>query len=112
MGRVLQIRVIAQTYDENEVRDNWPKLSNMAWGPGPVKKDQGVLELAKTMADKERMGMLPDSMKQHHAALREAEEIVRGIEKALGDWKAGDAERLSNALEALLGELENKVEIV
>lgn len=112
MGKVLQIRVIAQTFDENEVRDNWPKLSELCWGQGPVGQRQGVLELARTLGDKERMGMLPSNMHPHKAALREAEEFVLGIERALGDWKAGDAERLSTALESLLDELEQKSQIV
>ncbi len=110
MGSVLQIRVIAQTFDENEVRDNWPKLSEMAWGSGPAERNHGVLELAQTIAGKGRMGMLPSEMKKHAKTLAEAEAFVRGIENALGDWKPGDAERLSTGLENLLTELENKLE--
>ncbi|MBU1247260.1 MAG: hypothetical protein KKB70_01065 [Proteobacteria bacterium] len=112
MGRVLQIRVIAQTFDVNEVHDNWPWLVELAWGRGPVEDRHGVLELARTLADKERMGMLPANMKAHQEALREAETLVRGVETALGDWKAGDAERLSTALETLLDELEKKSKTV
>ncbi len=110
MGSVLQIRVIAQTFDENEVRENWPKLSELAWGRVPAERNHGVLELAQTIADKGRLGMLPGEMKKHSEVLAEVEAFVRGIENALGDWKPGDAERLSTALENLLTELENKIE--
>lgn len=112
MGKVLQIRVMAQTFDETEVRDNWPKLSKMVWGEDPPKREHGVLELARALDGHQRMGMLPDEMQQHKEALEAGEKFVQAIEKALGDWKPGDADKLSNELEDHLEALEKNIEMV
>jgi hypothetical protein len=112
MGRLLQIRVMARTFDENEVRDAWPKLSELAWGKVLPEQGQGVLELASTLEDKLRMGMLPPGVAAEEAAIKAAGALVRSLERALGDWKPGDAERLSNQLEDALTDLEKKIKKV
>ena len=58
MGRILQIRVSAWTYDEEEVLQAWPKLCALVWSQldqwGPAGMKRGVTELA---------GYLPDALR-------------------------------------------------
>ncbi|MEF2144374.1 MAG: hypothetical protein V3573_02915 [Desulfovibrionaceae bacterium] len=112
MGRLLQIRVSASTYDEQAVSKAWPVLAKLAWGVDRVDgAAYGVLELCETIADKARLHLLSDD-----AALalgkgpEEAEAIRRKLEQALAEWKASEANRLSDDLEEALSELEKRVE--
>ena len=43
MGRILQIRVSAWTYDEDEVLQAWPKLCALVWS----RHQMGVIGLAE-----------------------------------------------------------------
>ncbi|MGE4291331.1 MAG: hypothetical protein AB7E32_03880 [Desulfovibrio sp.] len=112
MGKLLQIRVSAATYDEAGVVRIWPRLSRLAWGvdrvPGAA---YGVLELGRTLAEKKRLGMLS---REAVAVLADGperlEELVSRLESALGDWKASEANRLSDDLEDALSELEKAAE--
>lgn len=105
MGKILQIRVSATTFDPDQVKKRWPNLFKMAWGeesPGP---NRGVLELAATLADRKRLGMLSDaaSMAQD---IDKAEALGESLEAALGDWQAAKANEISDRLEDQLDELE------
>ena len=108
MGKLLQIRVSAWTYDEDAVLRAWPKLAQLAW-PRPLYpgEKRGVLELAGALANGlnfEDWGKtLPDTLQQkiHSAgALKEA------LEQALSNWEPRDANRLSDQLEDTLSALE------
>ena len=107
MGRVLQIRVSASTFDEREVADRWPSLSRLAFEELPQGAARGVLELVEHLADRQRIGLLP---KEADEALgektRRAAELKSKLEEALADWKAGEANTLSEQLEDLLDDLE------
>jgi hypothetical protein len=112
MGRLLQIRVSANTYDEAEVARTWPRLSKLAWSEDRVSgSSYGVLELCRTLAEKQRLGMLPQ---EADGALGEGakrlDSLVERLGSALGDWKATEANRLSDDLEDALSELEKEAE--
>lgn len=111
MGKILQIRVSAWTYSEEEVEQTWPALWKLIWGEGgdavPVK---GVLELAGATYDAVRAGLID---KDKADALRhkadEADRLKHAIEKALADRQPGEADRLSYEIEDCLGALEDIV---
>ncbi|NCC25463.1 MAG: hypothetical protein EOM25_09770 [Deltaproteobacteria bacterium] len=111
MGRMLQIRVMATTYSEDDVRRAWPKLFELAFPPGsplPATKIRGVLELVRSLGDLHLFSDdLPTearlAMDEHFpkiAVLRD------GLEKNLADWKAGEANAYSDRLEDAIDLLE------
>lgn len=112
MGKYLQIRVSAATPDEPAVTRAWPLLSKLAWGQDRVSGgDYGVLALGRTLAEKQRLGMLaPEAEAALGDGPKRLDALVGKLEAALGDWKAAEANRLSDDLEDALSELEKAAE--
>ena len=107
MGKVLQIRVIATTWDEELVEDYWPRLAQMAFEV-PIKLEKrGVLEMVRALADGLEFMKWPEARKERMGpGIREAAKIRQEIERALSDWDPKKANDLSNRLEETLDELE------
>ncbi|CCO22161.1 hypothetical protein [Maridesulfovibrio hydrothermalis] len=101
MGNVLQIRVMAQTYDESEVEKKWPFLVKTAWEEPQTKgRAHGVLELAADLKDRLELGMIPDEKAEAMSeSIRKVYELKLRLETALGDWKASEANTISYDLE-------------
>jgi len=104
MGNVLQIRVMAQTYDESEVEKQWPHLVKTAWQePRPEGRPHGVMELVDDLKDRLELGMMPEEKAQAlDEFIRKAYDLKVRLEKALGDWKASEANTISYDLEDAL----------
>ena len=113
MGRVLQIRVSASTFDEREVADRWPALCRLAFAELPEGAPRGVLELVEHLADRQRIGLLDGKAVE---ALGEkagrAAELKSELEQALADWNAREANALSERIEDLLDDLEKAAKMV
>lgn len=110
MGRVLQIRVMAQTISASEVGWSWRRLCLIAFDAIPTNenKNQGVLELVDALVDKFRFGNLDIELKNKIEPDLEKVAILREeLADALADWNPGEANKLSNALEDALDSLEN-----
>ena len=113
MGRILQIRVSAWTYDEDEVLQAWPKLCALVWSQldqwGPAGMKRGVTELAGYLLDALRFSDLPEDVKK---AMRPGAEkvaaVLESMRKALADWDPRKANTLSDELEEALVELEKE----
>lgn len=108
MGKVLQIRVTASTYDQREVKARWPRLCKLAFTPiRPKELAQGVLELAQSLYEQCRFGEwdkeLTDRLKP---GIDKAKALCQELEAALADWKASEANRISDELEDQLDRLE------
>lgn len=103
MGKILQIRVSAWTYDEGEVETAWPRLAELAVAV-PLKRNKlGVLELVESLDDGLRFMNWPDSLKKSIApGIERAVSIKHRLEGALGDWDPRRADKLSNELEDAL----------
>lgn len=101
MGNVLQIRVMAQTYDEAEVEKNWPHLVKTAWEEPKVEgRFHGLLELVDDLKDRLELGMIPEEKAEAMAdSIRRAYDLKMRLEKALGNWKASEANTISYDLE-------------
>ena len=111
MGRILQIRVSAWTYDEDEVLQAWPKLCALVWSQldqwGPAGMKRGVTELAGYLPDALRFSDLPDDVKTLlFPGAKKVAGILDDMRKALADWDPRRANELSDALEEALSELE------
>lgn len=114
MGRVLQIRVTAWTYDEDEVTRTWPRLTALVWPESekwsPPGQRHGVMDLAKALPDAARFGDWPEAVRH---ALRDGVEettlLAEKLEAALADWRPSEANALSDRLEEALTALENAI---
>ena len=109
MGKYLQIRVTATTYDEAAAEDRYGRLYALAWpvAATPAVEPRGLLELTQALDDKVRLGDLPGGDRQ--ALLPDVEKAMalkQSLEAALGDRDPKSADSLSYALEDALGELE------
>lgn len=111
MGRILQIRVSAWTYDEDDVLRAWPRLCAAVWPEldkwAPVGGRRGVMELAEALPAVVRFGGWPEELKTRTAeAVRAVAKCREGLVQALADWKPEEANRLSDSLEEALDTLE------
>ncbi|MBI9081276.1 MAG: hypothetical protein JEY79_16235 [Pseudodesulfovibrio sp.] len=109
MGKILQIRVSAWTFSEDEVEKAWPLLWKLVWGEGgDAVPKKGVIELAQAVFDAVRAGLISDDKAD---ALRDGAEKVEAlrfkIEEALSSWQPRDADKLIYELEDGLGALED-----
>jgi hypothetical protein len=114
MGRVLQIRISAYTYNPDDVYQTWPRLSKLAWGEKGLAtgKSIGVRELATTLEDIAKYGSeWPEDVKK---TINDASSRLRALddalEAALADRRPDKADALSYELEEALGELESSIQ--
>lgn len=136
MGKILNIRVMAQTYNEDEVARAWPRLCSIVWpkwfarlgfegldkkvpglalGETPVEKalgakTHGVVELASALPDLVKLGDLPKNVA---AVLEEpaadVERAAAALAAALGNWDVKKATPLTFELEDALGKAEESL---
>lgn len=112
MGKHLQIRVMAYTYDADELPKIWPNLCNLAFGDDSVAGagTHGVLELAQALDDGCNFAPWNEQFK---AVLRPAMPtlvaLLADMEKALANWDARSANVLSEKIEDALEALEKEV---
>jgi hypothetical protein len=113
MGKILQVRVSATTYEPSDVYRQWPELGRLAWGEKQFVdlKAVGVRELTAALEDQWKFGEdWPGDLKKLLAkdvvALREMD---RRLEDALADRRADAADRITYELEDALDELEGLV---
>ena len=113
MGRILQIRVSAWTYDEDEVTQAWPKLCALVWSQldqwGPVGMKRGVTELAGYLPDALRFSDIPEDQKKLlRPGTEKVASVLEAMRSALADWDPRRANVLSSELEDALSELERE----
>lgn len=110
MGRVLQIRVLAYTYAEDDVRKAWPLLWHWAFEetkPGFPHDMKGVLELVRALDDLYQFVDIPDSLRKVLAQfLPAALSGVEELQRYLADWNPKAANSASDRIEDALNELE------
>lgn len=112
MGKILQIRVSAWTYDERDMEKRWPKLTDMAWQPGVlIEPEKGVLEMVSALGQRLNAGLLTDEQSEALGeGISEVVALKQSLEDFLADWKPGDANKVSDNLEDALDKLERTAE--
>ena len=115
MGRTLQVRVSATTFDPAEVERRWPRLSALAFSPAAVKvpalplETRGVLELVTHLADRLEIGLLPaEALAELPDNIKRAAVAKARLDAALGDWNARAANTATDEIEDALDELEGQ----
>lgn len=122
MGRILFIRVSAETYDEKDVLKTWPKLYASVWpDPGvdaedsPSKitrkmipaRERGVLELVDGFVEYVRFGDMSEMTRKGLQSGADKLERLRGeLDEALGNRDVQNASSLTNTIEDTLDEAE------
>ncbi|MDR2745529.1 MAG: hypothetical protein LBB66_10120 [Desulfovibrio sp.] len=110
MGKVLQIRVSAVTWNEDLLEKFWPELTELAFSV-PVKHEKrGVLEMVRALDEGFRfMGWSEARKTALGDDIHKAAALKTAIENALADWQPGRANALSDELENVLDRMENAI---
>ncbi len=107
MGKVLQIRVIAVTWDEDLIEENWPRLAKLAFDMPVRLANHGLLEMVRALAEGLEFGKWSEERKKALGdGIRKAADIRADLERALADWEPRRANELSDRLEDTLDALE------
>ncbi len=107
MGKALQIRVSAVTWDAGLPEKLWPRLTELAATIPSQEKKLGVMEIATRLYDGlQFMSWSEQRQKALGPDIKQAMSTVKELEKALGDWDARKANALSDTLEDILTQLE------
>ncbi len=110
MGKILQIRVSAGTYNADDVYKAWPRLSKLAWGDKRYAENQsvGVRELGEKLEDLWKFGSewSDDTKNIIGKAVPNLQELESRLESALADRQADKADKISHEIEDALDELE------
>ena len=107
MGKALQIRVTAVTWNEDLLEQLWPQLRELAFSVPIKHENHGVLEMVRALD--EGLQFLPWSQARRAAlgpGIHEAARIKAALEAALADWQPREANVLSDKLEDVLDDLE------
>ena len=106
MGKYLQIRVGAWTYDEDEVCRAWPLLTALVWEQldrwGQLGMKRGVTELAEYLPDALRFSDAVPCREKVLAAAAPVTDALKNMRKALAAWDPREANRQSELLEDAL----------
>lgn len=110
MGKILQVRLYAYTYAEEDVRRQWPVLWKWAFEetrPGFPLEKQGVLELVRALEEMLRFEKGSKALREALAKYLPAVAAqTRKLEEALADWEPGAANAATDRIEEGLDELE------
>lgn len=118
MGRTLQVRVSASTFDPAEVERRWPRLVALAFSPVAVKipalppETRGVLKLVTHLADRLEIGLLPEeALRELADGIGKAAAARAKLEAELGEWNARAANAATDEIEDALDELEAQAKL-
>lgn len=112
MGKVLQIRVMAYTFDQEDVKRAWPLLYTQVWGESEPRPDEvrGVLDLVRGLDDGCQFAPWDKQIKLLlEPGVKKLVALTQQLEDALGDWDPKQANVLSDRLEEALTELEKEL---
>lgn len=113
MGRVLQVRVYAYTYSEDDVRKAWPLLWKLVFEentPGFPHEMKGVLELVRALDDLYQFGDVVDAVRKAlEEGLPRVVQDVQDMQDRLAEWNPQAANKATDRIEDGLGELEKRL---
>ena len=110
MGKLLQIRVSAWTYREEDVVRAWPALAALAWPrPQYPGEKRGVLELVTALENGLSFEGWPKAVADGlRGGIGRAAAVKKELEEALFQWEPRKANGLSETLEEELATLNER----
>jgi len=110
VGRTLQIRVSAWTFDPAEVEKRWPRLVALGFSPPTLlQQERGVLELTDSLVARHEMAVLPEPAQKLLAeSLRRVGTARERLTAALAEWNARAANTATDDIEEALDEAEQQ----
>ena len=106
MGRALQIRVSAVTWNEDLLEECWPRLTELAFSVPVSHERRGVLEMVRALDDGLKFLPWSEARRAAGRGIHKAARLKAELEAALADWDPGKANRLSDQLEDVLDDME------
>ena len=107
MGKALQIRVSASTWDVELLEKLWPALFALMQSIPVRQERQGVLEMVQTLDEGLRFMNWPQTQKDALApGIGRCAQLKNELEEALANWDPRTANALSDTLEDELDKLE------
>lgn len=110
MGRILQIRVSAYTFNPQEIEKSWPTLFEIAFGQDQKVDNPGVFELITRLKERILFEEVQEEVEKIlEPKLKEISLLQKKLEEALADWEPKKANQLSYQLEDKLDSLEQEI---
>lgn len=107
MGKALQIRVSAVTWDEDLLEKLWPRLSKLAFSVPLKHEKHGVIEMVRALGDGIKFMKWPkERCEALGPGIARAVDMAQRIEGSLANWDPRAANALSDELELELDKLE------
>ena len=107
MGKALQVRVSATTWDTDLLEKLWPGLYALAHSVPVRQEREGVLEMVQTLDEASRFMDWPQNRKDALApGIARCAQLKTELEAALAAWDPRTANALSDTLEDELDKLE------
>jgi len=110
MGEIIQIRVMAQTFDPEAAKNRWTDLAEAAFDMDSlqIKAEKDFhIKLVDALVDRSKLGQLSPKLKaaiEHD--LQTAGELRNRLQKSLGDWDPRAADRATYELEDVLDRMQ------
>ena len=107
MGKALQIRVSASTWNVELLEEFWPSLYGLVKSIPVHQEKEGVLEMVRALDEGLRFMDWPQARKDRMGAgISRCAQLKQEIEEALANWDPRAANSLSDRLEDELDKLE------
>ncbi|MGE4296439.1 MAG: hypothetical protein AB7E47_00295 [Desulfovibrionaceae bacterium] len=111
MGKVVQIRVIAQTWLE-DVAKAWPSLTALAWKDLDTVQPhaRSIQGFIQALGDEQRFGAWQPELKELlETGITELNDLSAQLDAALSDWNAQKANAVSLAIEEVATAMEKSI---
>ena len=113
MGEIIQIRVMAQTFDPEEAKKRWGDLAAAAFDMDnlQIKAEKDFhIKLVDALVDRNKLGQLPPKLKEAiQEDLQTAGQLRNKLQKSLSDWDPRTADKAAYELEDVLDRMQQNV---
>ncbi|EFI34949.1 conserved hypothetical protein [Desulfonatronospira thiodismutans ASO3-1] len=113
MGEIIQIRVMAQTFDPEEAKKRWSDLAEAAFDMDSlqIKAEKDFhIKLVDALVDRNKLGQLSPNLKEAiQKDLQTAGQLRDKLQRSLSDWDPRAADRAAYELEDVLDRMQQNV---
>ena len=115
MGNILYVRLTVNTFDEKEVKKNFPSLYGLAWNEKdryiPASQKFGLLELIDSLKDALDYAdwIETDTKEIIYDDVLSLVQMKKDLQELILEWKVKEAHDLTYAIEDLFYSIEKKL---